>query len=83
VDISATDEISVTSPETATHKHRTVILEMVSMVPHTTQSHITVNNNFHIYRKDWEQNPLTGTAKWCGTFHHALQYLLIICHVRN
>jgi hypothetical protein len=60
-EIRATDEISVISPETATHKHRTVILEMVSMVPHTTHSlthsHITLNKNFHIYRKDWEQNP--------------------------
>jgi len=40
VEIRATAEISVISPETATHKHthRTVILEMVSMVPYTTHS---------------------------------------------
>jgi len=83
-EIQATAEISVISPETATHKHRTVILEMASMVPHTTHSHITLNKNFHIYRKDWGQNPFKGISKWCGTHHHhPLTYLLIIWHACN
>jgi hypothetical protein len=80
VEIRATAEISVISPETATHKHKTVILEMVSMVPHTTHSNITLNKNFHIYRKDCEQNPFTGTSKWCGTYHHAGIYFSVIPH---
>jgi hypothetical protein len=42
----------VINPETATDKHKTVILEMVFMVPYTTHSHITLNKNLHIYRRD-------------------------------